>query len=78
MCDAKIRPPWRILPDNFITRAFFKNLKDVLVIKLSGKMYEGGLIFAPYIASILKIMLIMIIACFRAQASSLSFMMLNA
>ena len=30
-------------------------LADALVIKLSGKMYEGGLIFAPYIASILKV-----------------------
>ncbi len=30
----------------------FRFFKDAAVIKLSGKMYQGGLIFATYIASI--------------------------
>ncbi len=33
----------------------FRFLKDVLVIKLSGKMYQVGLIFASYLASILNV-----------------------
>ena len=43
--DAKIRPPSCIVPNN-LKKATFRFLKDALVIKLSGKMYQGGLIFA--------------------------------
>ena len=38
----------------FVSFGCRPHLKDTLVIKLSGKIYEGGLIFAPYIASILN------------------------
>ena len=50
--SSKNQTPWYILPDNFIQ---FRFLKDAVVIKLSGRMYQEGLIFASYLASILKL-----------------------
>ena len=48
--EAKMRPPRY----KNLNKSMFRFLKYVVVIKLSGKMYERGLIFASYLASILK------------------------